>query len=83
MLGMNHTRGNALKIFTDLFTAATGRFNPDPVPILDAQVPGSLGVYFHERPGVALAVFFHLPVLRIVIREKPPSGGEYERIFLG
>jgi hypothetical protein len=46
MLGMNPTtRGNPLKIFTDLFTAAAGRFNPGSVPILDAQVSGSFGVY--------------------------------------
>ncbi len=62
MLGYDYSGINPIVQLGPLFHASPGRFNPDPVSLLDAVFPGRFGMEFHKGVGPDLPEPGDLPV---------------------
>ena len=66
MLNMHHPRVDTLKYPASLFDSAPGRFDPNPIIILNTRIRCRLRVDLHDGVGMHAAHGFNLSIGKFV-----------------
>ena len=81
MLGRNNSRVHAFKKFGALSDLTPGRFNNNPVTLINAFLFGGPGMDFHGWVSVELTQPGDLSVFRMKKTGQPPAGNQDIGIF--
>ena len=82
VLGVHHTRGDAVVQIDHFANLVLIGFDPYPIPLLETKSLGVNGIHLKPRNGPQLAAPWQLPVLGMEVGSLTTPGGHQERVVV-